>query len=113
MVFPIPASPIKKKKSFSRRDLKLSKSSLRSKKGRYVTLYLPPPLASRCEREAKALKITIGKLIKDRMMIESATVFDLMKDFIGSAGKAPRDLSSNPDYFDGFGQDVLPTKSKR
>ena len=83
--------------------------------GKYVTIYLDAPLYRHYSREAQARKLTVGKIIKERLVEkekDSLSLYDRVKHLIGNA-EGPPDLSTNPKYLKGFGEDIAPSKRKR
>lgn len=114
------ASPAIRKKSPAKTlsrslttSLRLDSSGNRSNAGRYVTIYLSGTLASHYEDQATMLKTTVGKLLKKQIEAKPITVFDALKDLIEDTGTGPADLSTNPAYFEGFGEDIKPAKFKK
>ncbi|MFZ4116401.1 MAG: hypothetical protein ACOYK6_06720 [Chthoniobacterales bacterium] len=116
---PIATSPVLRRKS-SRRDTlshskktRLRSSTKKTTAGRYVTIYLSNRLASHYEDQAIMLNTTVGKLLKKQIEAKPATVFDALKDLIEDTGSGPADLSTNPAYFEGFGEDIKPVPFKK
>lgn len=82
-----------------------------SSPGHRLTVYLPQPLYRRIKAEAKARKLTIGKVVRERLESQKKlTGFDILGDLIGSVKGGPPDLSTNPKWMEGFGEDVQRTK---
>ena len=112
----IAALPAIRKKSSHRKTLsratssRSSSASKSSSRGRYVTIYLSGTLAAHYEDQAAMFKTTVGKLIKERVEEKQLSFYDKMKKFIGSAGKGPTDLSTNPKYLEDMGKDSIPIK---
>ena len=76
--------------------------------GKYVTIYLDKALYGRFRREASARKLTVGKIVKERLLEKENTrlsLYDRVKDLIGQVD-GPPDLSTNPKYLHGFGEDL-------
>lgn len=73
-----------------------------------ITVKLPDPLASWLSRRAQELGRPQSEVIRDALeKARRGTGFvschDLMADVCGSLA-APPDLSTNPEYMDGFGK---------
>ncbi len=85
------------------------------KKGKSVCIYLDSPLYSYFAREAKAKKSTVPKIIKERLAVQPLTVFDQISDLLSDLGTGSNlgDLSTNPKYMEGFGQDIQPIKQRK
>jgi hypothetical protein len=82
--------------------------------GKYVTIYLDKALYRQFLGEALARKLTVGKVIKERLLErekERTSVYDRVKHLVGSVDGAP-DLSTNPKYLQGFGEDLGPAAKK-
>jgi hypothetical protein len=76
--------------------------------GKYVTLYLDKALYRQFSREASARKLTVGKIIKERLLEKEkagTSMYDRVKHLIGKFD-GPPDLSTNPRYLKGFGEDL-------
>ena len=76
--------------------------------GKYVTIYLDRALYRQFRREASARKSTVGKIIKERLLDKQnarLSLYDRVKDLIGQVD-GPPDLSTNPKYLHGFGEDL-------
>ena len=105
----------KSPRTFSRSSTRTTRPQATSNtltKGRYVTIYLSPNLATRYEDQAALFKTTVGKLIKEQVEAKPLSFYDKMKKFIGSAQGLPKDLSTNPAYLEDLGKDSIPlTKS--
>ena len=54
----------------------------------------------------------VEKIIKEQIKNESVVIFDLIGKFIGGSENGSSDLSTNPNYFDSFGQDILSASPK-
>ena len=82
----------------------------RGPSGKYVTIYLDKALYRQFLREASARKLTLGKVIKERLLEkekERVSIYDRVKHLVGSVD-GPPDLSTNPKYLQGFGEDLGP-----
>jgi hypothetical protein len=82
--------------------------------GKYVTIYLDKALYRQFSREASARKLTVGKVIKERLLEREKarlSIYDRVKHLIGSVD-GPPDLSTNPKYLHGFGEDLRPAGRK-
>jgi hypothetical protein len=82
--------------------------------GKYVTIYLDKALYRQFLHEALARKLTVGKVIKERLLErekERTSVYDRVKHLVGSVD-GPADLSTNPKYLQGFGEDLRPAGRK-
>ena len=78
--------------------------------GKYVTICLDQALYRQFLREALARKSTVGKIIKERLLKKENTrlsLYDRVKDLIGQVD-GPPDLSTNPKYLHGVGEDMRP-----
>lgn len=78
--------------------------------GKYVTIYLDSALYRQFLREASARKSTVGKIVKERLLEKGnakLSMYDRVKHLIGQVD-GPLDLSTNPKYLRGFGEDVRP-----
>jgi hypothetical protein len=76
--------------------------------GKYVTIYLEGALYRRFFREAVARKLTVGKILKERILRNdegNLSIYDRVKHLIGEVD-GPQDLSTNPKYLKGFGEDL-------
>jgi hypothetical protein len=76
--------------------------------GKYVTIYLDGALYRRFFREAVARKLTVGKILKERILQNdeaSLSIHDRVKHLLGEID-GPPDLSTNPKYLYGFGEDL-------
>lgn len=77
-----------------------------------ISLKLPQRLLQRLEAEARNRRASKSALVRE--CLEQAlgapthkgapSCFDLAQDLAGSLQGLPRDLASNPKYFDGFGR---------
>lgn len=106
-------TPLKRSRTSKKKIVQARRKKTSAEEGRYVTIYLSGALASHYQNKARELHTTIGKLLKERIETKPVTVFDRMKKFAGSAGEGPVDLSTNPIYFEGFGEDIQPAKFKK
>jgi hypothetical protein len=79
---------------------------MKTKSGRRLTIYLPQALYRRYAAEAKARKVTIGKVVRERLEAERPSVVDTLGDLVGSLVGAPPDLSSDPKWMKNFGEDI-------
>lgn len=86
-----------------------------SQAGHRLTVYLPQPLYRRLKSEARARKLSVGKVVREHLASERAkpSVIDLMGGLVGSVRGGPADLSTNPKWMDGFGQDIRRVKPDR
>jgi hypothetical protein len=81
---------------------------------KYVTTYLEKALCREFRREALGRKSTVGKVIKKRLLetgIEKPSIYDRLSHLIGQVD-GPPDLSTNPNYLHGFGDDLRPFDTK-
>jgi predicted transcriptional regulator len=77
-----------------------------------ISLKLPDDLLAELEREAKARRVTKSSLVRESLEAalrrkpgrRSASCYDLACDLAGSLKGLPRDLASNPQYMEGFGE---------
>lgn len=80
------------------------------KLGHRISLYLEATLYETLSQEAKARRLSLGKIVKERLWAQSGkktspTGFALFSDLIGqSGGKGPTDLSTNPTYLAHYGK---------
>ncbi len=83
--------------------------------GHRLTIYLPQPLYRRFKAEAAARKSTIGKVVRERLEAEEEklSVVERFGDLVGSVKGGPTDLSTNPKWMEGFGEDVRRAKLRR
>jgi hypothetical protein len=85
------------------------------KSGHRISLYLDASLYMALSQEAKARRLSLGKIVKERLLAKSGkksspTGFTLFADLIGqSGGEGPVDLSTNPVYLGDYGK----TKPRR
>lgn len=82
--------------------------------GKYVTIYLDKALYRQFLREALARKSTVGKIIKERLLEKEnarLSLYDRVQHLIGQVD-GPPDLSTNPKYLHGFGEDLHPFGKK-
>lgn len=86
-----------------------------SQGGHRLTVYLPQPLYRRIKAEAKARKLTLGGIVRERLESggNKPTGFDLLGDLIGSVKGGPVDLSTNPKWMEGFGEDIKRVKPRK
>jgi hypothetical protein len=94
--------------------MRVIKRKANAPSGKYVTIYLDKALYGRFRREASARKLTVGKIIKERLLEKENTrlsLYDRVKDLIGQVD-GPPDLSTNPKYLHGFGEDVRQSGSE-
>jgi hypothetical protein len=78
--------------------------------GKYVTIYLDRTLYRQLLEEALARRSTVGKIVKERLLAaerSEVSVYDRVKRLIGQVD-GPPDLSTNPKYLQGFGEDERP-----
>jgi predicted DNA-binding ribbon-helix-helix protein len=78
--------------------------------GRYVTIYLDRALYRQFQREALARKLTVGKIVKERLLEQEKnelSIYDRVRHLIGEID-GPADLSTNPKYLKEFGEDTRP-----
>lgn len=76
--------------------------------GKYVTIYLDKALYRQFLHEALARKSTVGKIIKERLLEKEnagLSLYDRLEHLIGRVN-GPSDLSTNPKYLHGFGEDL-------
>jgi hypothetical protein len=88
----------------------VTKRKTKEPSGKYVTIYLNRTLYRQFLRKALARKSTVGKVIKERLLEKEPTklsVYDRVKHLIGQVD-GPPDLSTNPKYLEGFGEDLRP-----
>jgi hypothetical protein len=88
--------------------MRVIKRKAKAPSGKYVTIYLDKTLYGQFRREASARKLTVGKIIKERLLEKEnarLSLYDRVKDLIGQVD-GPPDLSTNPKYLHGFGEDV-------
>jgi Arc/MetJ-type ribon-helix-helix transcriptional regulator len=77
-----------------------------------ISLKLPPHLTKALEKEAKSRRSSKSEIIRDALEKALApqkskkelSCYDLSRDLVGSVKGAPRDLSVNPKYMEGFGE---------
>lgn len=77
-----------------------------------ISLRLPDHVASRLKTEARARKSTPSRLAREVLekglpefeLPVGTSVYDAIKDVIGSVRGLPRDLATNPKYMEGFGE---------
>jgi hypothetical protein len=74
-----------------------------------ISIKLSPPLARWLSSRARELKRTQSDLVRDALEQQQRrqngpSCHDLMKHLCGSLKNAPRDLSTNPKYMEGFGK---------
>jgi predicted transcriptional regulator len=77
-----------------------------------ISFKLPEDLLEELEREAKARRITKSSLVRESLEMalrrkpgrRAASCYDLASDLAGSIKGLPRDLATNPQYMDGFGE---------
>jgi hypothetical protein len=89
----------------------VTKRKTKTLSGKYVTIYLDQALYRQFLREALARKSTVGKIIKERLLEKEnakLSIYDRVKHLIGQVD-GPSDLSTNPKYVRGFGEDVRPS----
>jgi hypothetical protein len=75
--------------------------------GKYVTIYLEKAVYRQFLREALARKCTVGKVVKERLLEKAkagVSIYDRVRDLIDGVD-GPPDLSTNPKYMKGFGED--------
>jgi len=75
-----------------------------------VTIYLDRALYRQLQGEALARKSTVGKIVKERLLEkrnDKLSTYDRIKHLIGGVD-GPPDLSANPKYPHGFGEDLRP-----
>jgi hypothetical protein len=80
--------------------------------GKYVTIYLDKALYRQFLREALARKLTVGKIIKEKLLEREKariSIYERVKHLVGAID-GPPDLSTNPKYLQGFGEDLTPLK---
>ena len=88
----------------------VTKRKTKEPSGKYVTIYLNRTLYRQFLREALARKSTVGKVIKERLLEKEPTklsIYDRVRHLIGKVD-GPPDLSTNPKYLEGFGEDLRP-----
>jgi hypothetical protein len=78
---------------------------------RTISLKLPDDLLADLEREARDRRITKSVLVRESLEAalrhptrQSPSCYDLARDLAGSVKGLPRDLATNPEYMDGFGE---------
>jgi hypothetical protein len=77
-----------------------------------ISLKLPDQLLELLEREARLRRTTKSSLVREcleqslkpRLSGGKATCYDLARQLAGSVKGLPRDLATNPKYFEGFGR---------
>jgi predicted transcriptional regulator len=77
-----------------------------------LSLKLPDRIATRLKSEARARKSTPAKLAREVLekglpqckLPPSTSVYDAIKEVIGSIRGLPRDLATNPKYMEDFGE---------
>ena len=82
--------------------------------GKYVTIYLDKALYRQFLREALARRLTVGKVIKEKLLErekEKISIYDRVQHLVGSVD-GPPDLSTNQKYLRGFGEDLRPAGRK-
>jgi hypothetical protein len=76
-----------------------------------LTVKLPEALAAKLEalvrrrgqRRSEIVREAIERVVEEPDQVEGS-VFDLVSDLKGAAGKGPKDLATNPKYLRGFGE---------
>lgn len=76
-----------------------------------LTIKLPEALAAKLEalvrrrgqRRSEIVREAIERAVTEPEHIEGS-VFDLVSDLKGAAGRGPKDLATNPKYLRGFGE---------
>ena len=77
-----------------------------------ISLKLPEDLLADLNREAKARRVTksvvvresLEKALRGRSRRGIASCYDLARDLAGRVKGLPRDLATNPNYMEGFGE---------
>jgi hypothetical protein len=77
-----------------------------------ISLKLPEPLLARLEEESRVRRTTKSRLVRECLEkgLETpsrradASCYELARDLAGSLKGLPRDLATNPQYWEGFGQ---------
>jgi hypothetical protein len=79
-----------------------------------VSIQLPDALANWLEKQAAAERRSESRIVGEMLRVKKqraarrparfVSCHDLMKDLCGKYDGLPPDLSTNPKYFDGFGQ---------
>jgi hypothetical protein len=94
--------------------MRATKRKPKGPSGKYVTIYLDKALYRQFLGEALARKLTVGKIIKEKLLKkekETVSVYDRVKHLVGSVD-GPPDLSTNPKYLQGLGEDLHPRGSE-
>jgi hypothetical protein len=76
-----------------------------------ISLKLPEKLIAAVEAESRFRSITKSAYIRDALekslagrKTKRVSGYDLIKDLVGAAKNAPRDLATNPKYMEGYGR---------
>jgi len=77
-----------------------------------ISLKLPETLLAQLEAESRQRRVTKSALVRTALEKElaapaaggEASCFDLARDLAGSLKGLPKDLSTNPNYMNGFGE---------
>jgi hypothetical protein len=84
-----------------------TKRKSRVPSGKYVTINLDKALNRQFLREALARKSTVGKIIKEKLLEREkagVSLYERVRHLVGAVD-GPSDLSTNPKYLQGFGDD--------
>jgi hypothetical protein len=77
-----------------------------------ISLRLPDEIVEELDRAAKAQHVTksalvrasIEKTLRPAQSAKAQSCYDLVSDLVGSIKGTPKDLATNPKYFEGFGE---------
>ncbi len=77
-----------------------------------LTFKVPTELALKLKRESQRKRVPKSRILREALAKElksvkgNPTLYDLMKDGIGCISSGKGDLSTNPKYLEGFGNDA-------
>ena len=77
-----------------------------------ISLKLPDDLLAELESEAKARRVTKSQLVRESLEHSlrrtpsrgPRTCYEMARDLAGSIKGLPKDLATNPEYMEGFGE---------
>ncbi|MEP7352605.1 MAG: ribbon-helix-helix domain-containing protein [Acidobacteriota bacterium] len=76
-----------------------------------ISLRLPDEMVEELDRAAKAQHVTKSALVRASIektlrpqSTNAQSCYDLVSDLVGSIKGTPKDLATNPKYFEGFGK---------
>jgi len=76
-----------------------------------ISLKLPDDLLADLEREAQARRVTKSVVVRESLETalrhgarRAKSCYDLARDLAGAVKGLPRDLATNPEYMEGFGE---------